>query len=338
MIDWSGINRVTVVMPTWIGDVCMATPALRMLRSRLPAGAHITAAIRHGMRPLLRGSTLVDHTVRLDPRGLTGPCRAGRVLASTSPDAILVLPGSFRSALAARLSGCRKRQGYARDARSWLLSPAITPPDRKTPVAQVAWYARLVDDAAEGDGQPPHLVVTDEDRAEAAAARNPERPSVVLVPAATRTDKCWPLERFAAVANALHERFGWQAIIAGGPSERDVAATLAGLIHHAVVDLADLGTSLGALKSIMKDAELVVSIDTGPRHVAIAVGTPVISLFGPTDHRWTLIPEANERRLLACPFLPDALTADRHAAMCSMDRIAVRDVLAAVDAMNHGRA
>jgi heptosyltransferase-2 len=332
MIDWSAQQRVTVLMPTWIGDVCMATPTLQLLRERLPEGAVVTAVVRPGMKPLLHGLASVDDVIQCDPQGVLGPLRAGRRIAETHPDTVLVLPGSFRSALSARFSGRCRRVGYARDGRAWLLTDAIKSPDRSTPRSQIASYQSLVDpDAPEGT---PTLAVTDEDRAAAASVMpSTHTPFVVLVPGANREDKRWPAERFAAVANALHTRFGWTTVIAGSASERMLTHSIASTCNGPVVDLAAASGSLGALKAIAADAELMVSNDTGPRHVALAVRTPVISLFGPTDHRWTIIPGAGERRLLAEPFLPQELSADACATACSIDRIVVGDVLGAVDSM-----
>jgi heptosyltransferase-2 len=329
MIDWSKVRRVTVIMPTWIGDVCMATPALAAMRAAVPDDAHITAAMRHGMKALLRGHPAVDELVTVDPRGIMGPWRAGRVLASTHPDVILILPGSFRSALAARLAGRTRRIGYAKDGRSWLLTRAATPPRRDRPVSAVAWYSQLVGTSAAG---LPELVVTEDDR-HAAKAVMPEQPPayVLLVPGANREDKRWPADRFAAVANALHERHGWTAVIAGSPAERSLTAAVADGCDGPTIDLVERGGTLGALKAIAAGAEVALSNDTGPRHVAIAVGTPVISLFGPTDHRWTLMERAVERRLLAEPFLPGELMADRCGATCRIDRIAVGDVVQTIN-------
>ncbi|MFO0875558.1 MAG: glycosyltransferase family 9 protein [Phycisphaerales bacterium] len=93
------------------------------------------------------------------------------------------------------------------------------------------------------------------------------------------------------------------------------------------VDLAARGVTLGALVGVLADAALLVTNDTGPRHIAIGVATPVVALFGPTDHRFTAIPGARERRLLAEPFLPEEAVADRRPEACRIDRIEVGDVV-----------
>jgi len=80
----------------------------------------------------------------------------------------------------------------------------------------------------------------------------------------------------------------------------------------------------------------MVTNDTGPRHLAVALGVPTIAIFGPTDHRWTTLPNARERIVVAQPFLPEELVADDHPKACAVDRIPVADVLHAVQATLDG--
>ena len=96
--------------------------------------------------------------------------------------------------------------------------------------------------------------------------------------------------------------------------------------NDGVLDGADCAPTL---KGVIAEARIVITNDTGPRHVAAALGTPVVSLFGPTDPRWTTIDFPMEKVLTAEPFLPSQLTADDHAASCAIERITVADVLAA---------
>jgi len=335
-MDWSGIQHVAVIMPTWIGDICMATPALRMLRHRMPGGGTITAIVRPGKATIIDGLETVDHMLELEPSGLLGPWRCGRALAKSGADAVLILPGSFRSGVVARVSGIRHRIGYARDGRGWLLTHPVKQPDRSTPTPQIQWYAGLVDD---GPAPPPELRVADADRAEAAEILRSVDASgwAVIVPgAANRPDKRWPADHFASLVDRLQMQVGLACVLAGSPSEQSITSDIAARASVPCIDLAGMGASLGALKAVIDDARVVVSNDTGPRHIAIALGTPVVSLFGPTDHRWTALDCEHERRLLAEPFLPEKLTADHHAAACGMDRICVADVVhAACSLLQH---
>ena len=91
--------------------------------------------------------------------------------------------------------------------------------------------------------------------------------------------------------------------------------------------LADLGVTIGSLNGVIRRSRIMLTNDTGPRHIAAALGTPAVVLFGPTDQRWTTLPGVAERRILAEPFLPETLVADRCAAFCAIDRISVGDVV-----------
>jgi len=97
-----------------------------------------------------------------------------------------------------------------------------------------------------------------------------------------------------------------------------------------LVNLVDRDLNLGNLKAIVQRAALMITNDTGPRHIAAALGTPLITLFGPTDHRWTTINCPYERIILAQPFLPEEQIADQQPAACRIDRISVSDVAARV--------
>jgi ADP-heptose:LPS heptosyltransferase len=105
------------------------------------------------------------------------------------------------------------------------------------------------------------------------------------------------------------------------------------------VCLPELGITVGALKGIVRGARLMVTNDTGPRHIAAAFGVPLVSLFGPTDHRWTTIPtrpEGPEELLLADPTLPETELANDHPERCRIDRIGLEAVVRAVDLVAGG--
>ncbi|MCH2132410.1 MAG: lipopolysaccharide heptosyltransferase II [Phycisphaerales bacterium] len=329
-------SRLCVVMPTWVGDIVMATPALRLLRSHLPE-ATITAAVRPGLAPLLDGLDDLDECVDIRPGGSLGPIRAGRRIARTRPEAIVLLPNSMRSALVARFSGARIRAGFRRQGRRLLLSHAITPPEHgqvhTTLEDYVALAAALVDQPVPGpEACRPRLVVTEADR-RAVSVDLDAGDFVVLVPGANRVDKRWPAEHFARLADILAHDHGVRVFITGAPAEQALVREIAEATSCPVTDLAAAGMGLGGLKAVLAAASLVISNDTGPRHIAAAVGTPIVSLFGPTDHRWTVLPGVVEHRLLAEPFLPESMLADRCTRVCHIDRITVGDVHAAAAAL-----
>jgi ADP-heptose:LPS heptosyltransferase len=235
------------------------------------------------------------------------------------------------------IAACRHGLDELLAATPWL-DDVIAQPS-KAPTPALTWYARLAGWALDLDDIDPRmqLFVADAQRAEAARLlEGVSRPYAVLCPGANKAAKRWPAERFAAVADAL-AGLGLAAVATGAPGEREVVAEVSRAAAVPVLDLVQRGLGIGSLKAVIADAALCVTNDTGPRHVAAALGTPVVTLFGPTDHRWTTIECPHEQILVAEPFLPEPLVADDHARHCAITRIPVADVLAAAERLLSGR-
>lgn len=330
------IRALAIVMPSWIGDTVMATPVLRAARVALPE-ARIIAIMRRGLHEILDGLPWLDESIVADMKGLAGPIKLGQAIRRAGASAVLLLPNSFRSALAARFSGAKVRVGYNRDARGWLLTAAklMTVPIQQ-PVPAVEYYAELAEWAfgIERVARRIELVVTDHEKQAAdELLRDVKPPFALLNPGANRADKRWSAESFAALANRLAASHHLSIVISGSPAERVVLEAVRRAAKTSIIDLSSRGTTLGALKAIIQRAAVVITNDTGPRHIAAALGRPVVTLFGPTDHRWTTLQDVRERILVAEPFLPEELVADRHPNACAIDKISVNDVGAAVDAI-----
>jgi heptosyltransferase II len=333
------LDRAVVFLPSWVGDAVMATPALRALRGELPE-TWLLGVMRPGLDELLAGTPWLNEMLVDDLRGLLGPWRVARQIRRFEPQMGVLLPNSFRSALALRLSGTPVRAGYNRDGRGMLLTHRITPPDRARPLPAVRYYIDLMSAALGTSDIDPRLelATTDEERQAAdALLHDLNGPYVLLNPGANRADKRWPAERFAAVGDALAKRHGLHVVVNASPRERDVAERIIAASRvGGAANLAERGVTLGSLKAVIERAAILITNDTGPRHIAAALGTPVVTLFGPTDHRWTTLPlshAAKERIVLAEPFLPEELMADRHERVCRIDRIAASDVLAAAESL-----
>jgi len=302
------VKHLAVFLPNWVGDVVMATPALRALRAHF-ADARITHVGRPIALELLAQERLADRT--LADRG--GSCRmwgAGwelvRQLRADRADLAVLLPNSFRSAALAWLGGARRRAGYARNGRSLLLQVRLKPPrdacGRYVPISAIDYYNALACRLGANDpGRRMRLTVSDPQRQQAAGllARHGWRgdsPTVMLNPGASfGVSKMWRPDRFAALADALADSRAAQIIINAAPSERDIAAEVE---HHMrrrpLMNLARLDNSLSLLKALLARCQLLVTNDTGARHVAAAVGTAVVTLFGSTDPRWAAIDYARE--------------------------------------------
>lgn len=351
-----GAQRVLIVMPSWVGDAVMATPALRALRGSLP-GACLGALLKPGIDQVLAGTDFFDEIVVDSQAGMMGPKRAASKLRDRRYRKAVLFTNSFSTALVTRMAGIPERFGYDRDGRFFLLTDRLTPPRRGetppfdrgpkerawAPVPACEYYmalARHFLNAPDLPMGPMTLATTAEEESAADAVltaagvgRQPAR-LVILNPGGNNPAKRWPADRFAALARRLEEERSAQVVIAGAPAEADLASQIAA---EAGLDearaLPRCGLTLGSLKAALRRARLLVTNDTGPRHIAAAFGTPVVTLFGPTDPRWTTIPFEQERVLVADPSLPAHETAEDHPDRCRVERIGLEGVFAEADAL-----
>lgn len=353
-------SRFLVVLPSWVGDAVMATPTLRILREALP-GALIGALMRPGIDEVLAGLDLFDQAHVDRAAGMMGPKRVAAKLRLARYDAALILTNSFSTALIARLAAIPRRVGYARDGRAMLLTDGLPAPRRRdvepysrsstrpgawAPVPAVEYYHRLATFFLESIdlGAPPpgplELAVTPEQEAAAEqilgrASIDTQRPIALLNPGANDPAKRWPADRFARLADHLASARNMSILIAGSPGEaglaRDIASRCAP--ETAPARLPDLGVTLGALKGIIRRCALLVTNDTGPRHIGAAFSTPTVALFGPTDHRWTTLRGAPERIILADPTLPEEEVANDHPDRCAIERIELQQVIDAAESL-----
>jgi lipopolysaccharide heptosyltransferase II len=330
----AGTARLAILCPSWVGDTIMATPVLRAARLALPS-ARIVAGCRPGLEALLAGLPWIDAVAVAETKRLSGTLDVAARLRGERPEAVILLPNSFRAGLIGLLSRAPRRIGYRRSGRGRLLTHALDPPPRRPPEPAINYYARLGAFALglEAIDRRPQLAVTDAERAEAGRLlQGVARPFALLCPGASKPQKRWPAERFARLAEALARR-GIAAASAGSLAEAGIVAQVAAGARAPVADLVRLGLSLGALKGVVAEAAIVVTNDTGPRHIAAALGRPAVTLFGPTDPRWTTLEGAPERIVTAEPFLAEDETADDDPDRCDISRIAVGDVLAAIGSL-----
>ena len=326
----TSIRRIAVVCPSWVGDSVMCTPLLRALREQRPE-ALIALIARRNIEEVLRGLPFCDAILASDMKGTFGAVRIARAVRQSQAQAVVLLPNSFRSAMGARLSGVPIRIGYDRDGRGAMLTHKISPESTDLPVSLLDYYQRLGCFVLGVDCIDPRLELATSAEDEAAAdthLKGVRSPFVVLNPGANRPDKRWPAERFAHVADRLVKAHNVSIVVSGSPAEMEILQAIESAMEHPMTNLVKSGVRLGSLKTIIRRAALLITNDTGPRHMAAAFGTPTVTLFGPTDHRWTTLHNTRERILLAEPFLPEELVADRHAKACTIDKIATGDVLA----------
>ncbi len=289
----------------------MATPALRGLRKHFPSAeiVHIGRRLAH---EVLCGANLADKTIvdrsREKPR-LANLNETVRRIRSSRCDAALLLPNSFRTALLAKLAGVQRIVGYNRDGRGWMLTGRIEPPrlgdGSFAPISAIDYYIALVDSlGARCKSRRMELATTPAGRAAAdkilsrAGAGNSDMP-VMLNPGANYgPSKMWLPERFAAVADGLIERHNADVIINAAPSERTVARRVAeAMKHEPAVNMGKVDNSIELLKALVARCRLIITNDTGARHLAAALGAAVVTIFGCTDPRWADIHCPRERQV-----------------------------------------
>ena len=313
MDNSSSKQRIVVFLPNWVGDVVMATPALRALREHF-VGDRIVYVARPAAAATIEGGPWADEII-IDPSaGGRSPIVAFLHLVFALRrghfDLAVLLPNSFRTALLARLGGVHRRAGYARDGRGWLLTTRLAPPRDKlgyVPTPAIDYYNALA--AAVGaktDSRRMELPVSDADAAKADrlladAKIDAARPIVMLNPGASfGVSKLWPSRRFAALAEALIERHNAAVIINAAPSERTIASEVeAAMRRGAAMNLGKCDNSLGLVKALMRRCRLLVTNDTGARHIAAASGIAVVTIFGSTDPDWTIIHYGRERTIVS---------------------------------------
>ncbi|MBX7167270.1 MAG: lipopolysaccharide heptosyltransferase II [Pirellulales bacterium] len=289
-----------VFLPNWIGDVVMATPALRALRHHFPQ-ARITGLLRPYVADVLAGTSWLDATIPYDPRGKDAAQRTLSLLRRMRRerfDAIVLLTGSFRTALLAWASGAARRVGYARHGRALLLTDRLEVPrvgGRIVPAPVLDAYLQLAYRLGCPSESPRMELATlpaDEAAADAVWQRLGLAPASHVVcfniGGAYGAAKLWPSEYFAALAQRLAAQRHCQVLVLCGPHEREAARRIVSMAGHPhVTSLADGPTTLGLIKACVRRSELLISTDSGPRHFAPAFDVPVITLFGPTHIAWS---------------------------------------------------
>ncbi|HQL93818.1 MAG TPA: lipopolysaccharide heptosyltransferase II [Candidatus Hydrogenedentes bacterium] len=286
-------EALLALAPNWVGDAVMCTPALRALKNAHPR-ARLTVAGRDAVCSLLEGLPWVDALHPLPARpGVVELFRHARLLAPAARDMAVVFPHSFRAALLARLAGARRRVGHDRNGRGFLLTERVAPhrvDGRITPVYMAFEYLDVAE-AAGGtrDDLGPELAAPAALRAELAERFTGEGPLVAFAPgAAFGPSKRWPAERFASLADRLRGQCGARCVLLTGPGEEDTRRAVLDAARHPLLECPRQG--LDMLKAAVSLADLLVGNDSGPRHIAVAFGKPVVCLMGPTSPAYTESP------------------------------------------------
>ena len=293
----SRIERIVVRGTNWVGDAVMTIPALRQLRQLFPH-AHITLATRAWAQGLFADAEFIDAVQVHEGTGLRSVVKQVKQWRQGNFDLAVLFPNSLETALVASLARVPIRVGYAKDGRQSLLTHPLELPEWRASKHEVFYYLKIVAELewlVNGkqsflDTEPNTALQVNESRKAAAAdflaARNAKRRGsklVALCPGSINSRaKRWPVERYAVLADRLMDELGAEVLLIGSEGEAEVSAAVRSRMMNQPVMLAG-ETKLDELVAILSLVDLLITNDTGPAHIAAALGRPTMVIFGPTN-------------------------------------------------------
>lgn len=287
------MKKIVVRCPNWIGDAVMSIPALRFLRGTYPE-AQIVLHTRNWAEGVFRDSALIDGMVLIgDGRSRIGNVKEqARELRKHDFDISILFTNSFESALVSRLAGIPERVGYSTETRGFLLSRPVRVPSWKKERHESEYYLNLVNGLVEGNPKLSTseigLEVSMKRRAEAREhllefGVSPNELMITIGAGSTNSmAKRWPAENFATLCDLFAAKLSANIVFLGSPGEAVVTAEIASKMVSRPIDLTGK-TDLALATAILSESDLFVSNDMGLAHIAAAVGTPTLAIFGPTN-------------------------------------------------------
>jgi lipopolysaccharide heptosyltransferase I len=279
--------RILLIKPSSLGDIVHTFPVVSAIKTQWP-GSHITWVVKRQWADLVERAEGID---RVWPVEMTVKSwiREGRALRAQRFDLAIDLQGLFRSGILARFSGAPTRIGFAngREGSPWfytqrvpVLSPDIHAVDRYLSVA-VALGASLPDNPRFEFRLLEEDMATVRDLCRRRGF-SVDKPWIAMNIGARWPTKRWPLASFAAVVDQLHETHRDPVVMIGGADERAYTNKLRALTDRPFIDLSG-DIPLGYLPALLSKATAMITNDSGPMHIAAALGVPVIAIFGPTS-------------------------------------------------------
>jgi heptosyltransferase-2 len=287
-----GIERVLIRGTNWIGDVVMTLPAVTAIRKKWPR-ARISILAKPWVAEVYRLSPDVDEIILFEEpgrhTGIVGKWRLARELREYRFDCAILLQNAIEAAILASLAGIPLRAGYNSDGRGVLLTHSVRRiPDIRR-VHQIDYYLAMVGAVgcltADRDVRlsPGADYAVTAERLFAQYGMDRNRPLIGIAPgAAYGPAKKWFPERFAGVADRLIDDTGAQAVLFGSAGDKESTIAVARSARHPLIDIAGK-TNLQEAMAVIARCDLFLSNDSGLMHIAGALGTPTIAIFGSTN-------------------------------------------------------
>jgi heptosyltransferase-2 len=280
-------RRILIIKPSALGDVVHTLPVLNLLRRRWPE-AHIAWVVGGAFAELLEGHPQLNEVIRFerrrfargwrDPKAAAGLFRFARDLRRGEFDLVIDLQGLLRSGWMTMRTHAPVRVGFcsARELAHLFYTHRI--PAGAADQHAIDRYMHICE--ALSCGREPvqfNFHVSDADRSHVESLVQLRRPFAVLLPGTNWATKRWPIEYFTALVGPLRERFGLESVVCGGGDAVELARSIIG-----AQDLTGR-TNLRELVALLQRADLVIANDSGPMHIAAALGRPLVTMFGPTN-------------------------------------------------------
>jgi lipopolysaccharide heptosyltransferase II len=293
-IDWTKVNRVLVVRLRSIGDTVLTTPSLDALRRFLPA-ARIDILLEDWVAPVLAGFDAVDDVLAFKKDDFRSRLQMARQIRRTKYDVAFNLHGGTTATFFVRASGARHRVGYAENQYSFLYNHLLSSSadfwrKEKTHSAEQQLALLGFSGVPVDDKPKTRLIVTEkasnsiEERLAQSAIGNSQSAFAMIHPVAAFETKQWATENFARIADFLHEK-GLPVVAVATGKEREVLEKLKRLAQFPISAFDDL--SLPEITALASKAKIFVGNDSGIAHIAAAVQTPSVVIFGSSNiHHW----------------------------------------------------
>jgi len=293
-IKWSKdrVRKILIIKMRYIGDTVLVTPLISALKKALPL-AEMHLLIHSDTAPVVKGHPEIDNLHAFDyihaKKDLLYFIKFVHKIKKLKFDMVIDLTRNDRSALLTALTGAVWRIGY--DGASLFQKMAYTHkvPFRSGKIHMVDHHLQIAGHLGlPVDNIHPNLAVSRREIRDVrhrldGAGLDATRPYVLIHPGARRWYKSWPTDRFARIADAILEHYPVQVVISGAPGDQAACGAIASAMTRRAFDLCGV-FSLSQLPALIEQGALLIGNDSAPIHIATAVNTPVVALFGPT--RW----------------------------------------------------
>lgn len=293
------MNRILIRGVNWIGDAVMSTPAVKAVRKAFP-DSKISLLVKPSIAPIFEMNPNINEIILYEDKfkGFMGKLRLSKKLKKRQFSKAILLQNAFDAALITFLGRIPERIGYSRDGRGFLLTKPITFNNNDRKIHHIDYYLNLLRYAGvQAENSPPWIYLSINERM---SARNTlsdlKMPILGINPgAAYGSAKRWPPERFAEAASWFMSETNGGIVIFGGPSEVKMSDEIykklknqrsGKLETEKIINLAGK-ISVRELIALISECDIFITNDSGPMHIAYAVGTPLVAIFGSTSPKLT---------------------------------------------------